>query len=366
MKTLTVLFAVFTSAFASAQFHAVDPGSYHDLYIMNADGSGVTNLTLGTREERTPDWSPDGTKIAYAADDIYVINADGTGRKKLTDIPGLGLATSSPSWSPDGRQIAFAGQRDGIFDIYVMAADGGNEINLTRTPAKDGGPAWSPDGTTIAFASDRTGKSEIYVMDDDGGNQRQITFGGPQGRHSAQPAWSPAGKLIAYTVRQGTQRDIFVMDEDGAGQVQLTAGAEPSEHPAWSPDGSKIAFTSVGLIDGFRSHSIFVMNADGSNPARVRDDATGRGRQPAWSPDGTRLVFKTFRKPSVDNLQHGQLVIFENGGMETTAGSGDFPAIVYSTKDADGKETRRAITVEEAVEILRQQGDPRFATPPQP
>ena len=329
MKTLTVLFAVLAATTVSAQLNPLDYYGYHDLYLMNADGSGVTNLTLGSRQESSPAWSPDGTKILFSGqhglNDIFVINSDGTGERNLTNTREI--SERSPAWSPDGNRIVFSAgtltvterpnsnitvRSVDISDIYVMDAEGGNKINLTRTPAREGGPVWSPDGTMIAFVSNRSGKNEIYVMDDDGGNQRQITTGGPQGRNSGQPAWSPDGKLIAYTVQEGTNRDIFVIDEDGGGGVQLTSGPGTHEHPAWSPD-------------------------------------------------GMMLVFQTFRKPLVDNLQHGHLIIHEGGGMQLIPSSGDFPAISYATKDAEGNVTLREITEEEAVEILRQQGDPRFA-----
>lgn len=378
MKTLTVLFAVLAATTVSAQLNPLDYYGYHDLYLMNADGSGVTNLTLGSRQESSPAWSPDGTKILFSGqhglNDIFVINSDGTGERNLTNTREI--SERSPAWSPDGNRIVFSAgtltvterpnsnitvRSVDISDIYVMDAEGGNKINLTRTPAREGGPVWSPDGTMIAFVSNRSGKNEIYVMDDDGGNQRQITTGGPQGRNSGQPAWSPDGKLIAYTVQEGTNRDIFVIDEDGGGGVQLTSGPGTHEHPAWSPDGSKIVFTSMDLINGDVLRTIYVMNADGSNRVRLGNETRGSDEHPAWSPDGMMLVFQTFRKPLVDNLQHGHLIIHEGGGMQLIPSSGDFPAISYATKDAEGNVTLREITEEEAVEILRQQGDPRFA-----
>ena len=93
----------------------------------------------------------------------------------------------NPSWSPDGTKIAFDSSRDGNTEIYVMDADGSNQINLTNNSAFDGCFDWSPDGSKIVFTSDRGGNfvsritsdnitmSEIYVMDANGSNQTRLT-----------------------------------------------------------------------------------------------------------------------------------------------------------------------------------------------
>ncbi|MDK1020818.1 MAG: hypothetical protein QGD90_04185 [Candidatus Hydrogenedentes bacterium] len=119
------------------------------------------------------------------------------------------------------------------------------------------------------------------------------------------------------------------------------------------------AFAQPLGMDIHGYHDLYLMKADGSDVTSLTLGSLPEG-SPAWSPDGTMLVFKTFRKPLVDNLQHGGIIIHEDGRLEAVLGSGVFPAIRYATKDEQGNVTLREITEEEAREILRQQGDPRF------
>ena len=102
-----------------------------------------------------PAWSPDGNRIAFASErdgnwEVYVMNADGTNIINLTKHPAK---DGRPDWSPDGNRIAFSSDRDRKDDddknveIYVMNADGTNPINLTNHPAIDSSPAWEPAPT---------------------------------------------------------------------------------------------------------------------------------------------------------------------------------------------------------------------------
>ena len=150
-----------------------------DIYVMNADGSNQTDFTqtAGTNELMAA-WSPDGSKIAFAGDapggvwNIFTINTDGTGRTNLTNYT-LPTSAFNPNWSPDGAKIAFEGNANGPNGIWVINADGTSPTPLTAPPAgtNDGDPAWSPDGTSIAF----TRNYDIWEMSSTGAGQTDVT-----------------------------------------------------------------------------------------------------------------------------------------------------------------------------------------------
>lgn len=176
-------------------------GDHWDIYVVNADGSGLTNLTGDAATDLSPAFSPNGKQIAFTKlldgeANIFVMNADGSGVTQLTDAGG-----GSPSWSPNGKQIAFTSDRDGPTDIFVMNADGTGQTNVTRSAdALETSPAWSPNGKQIAFTRREVGDDllHVFVMNADGTDQTQLTGGRNFG-----PAWSPNGNRIAFT----SQRD---------------------------------------------------------------------------------------------------------------------------------------------------------------
>src|SRR5205823_6630151 len=263
-------------------FHSNRDGDF-DIYVMNADGSRVTQVTHNTINEFDPTWSPNGQQIAFGrisgccAAAVVVINADGSGERVLADngFPG--------AWSPDGRQIAF--NRNG--DVYVMNVDGSGVTQLTHDGTASP-TAWSPNGQQIAFISTRDGDEEdIFVMNADGTGVIQLTNTSvlPDGSpvFDAVPAWTagtrneargpclrpPAGlrgwwpgdgdvgDLIGGNHGIGTF-NVYVMTKGGSNQAQLTDVPGYNARPNWSHDGRRITFTACRVTDF--SCEIYVMN----------------------------------------------------------------------------------------------------------
>ncbi len=220
----------------------------HEIYVMNADGSGATRLTNRPDSvESEPNWSPDGQRIAFISNErptantlvgrfhVWVMNADGSDQTLLTDIGG---SNTSPDWSPDGQRLIFDSTRDGNHEIYMMDANGGHLVNLTQHPAKDYSPTWSPDGTRIAFVSDRHGDEEIYVMGADGSNPTRLT---DNPGFDKAPAWSPDGQYLAfYSRRLPFNTEVYRMRADGTEQVRLTHDADFDGFPVWQPSAAVV------------------------------------------------------------------------------------------------------------------------------
>jgi TolB protein len=152
--------------------------------VIDLDGSHYRLLTKGGDcSQDFPAWSPDGKKIAYTETcgrgmgfaEIYVMDADGSNVQNVTNHPA---DDGLPSWSPDSKQIVFCSNRDGTVsehqELYTMNADGSNVRRLAKDQIA-GHPSWSKDGTRIAFVSPVKNIVQVFVMDSDGSNIRQIT-----------------------------------------------------------------------------------------------------------------------------------------------------------------------------------------------
>jgi Tol biopolymer transport system component len=267
--------AAFPGSNGKIAFFSDRDGNY-EIYSMNADGSGQTNLTNNAAADEFTKWSSDGTKIAFASDrdgnaEVYSMNADGSGQTRLTNNAAFDLF---PVWSPDGSRIAFSTTRDGNYEVYSMNADGSGQTRLTNNAAIDFAPDWSPDGTKIAFTSIWGGNPEVYVMNEDGSGQTNLTN---NAAIDLAPVWSPDGTKITFESDRDGNREIYSMNADGSGQTRLTSNAAFDGKPAWSPDGTKIAFDS----DRDGNSEIYVMNADGSSPTRLTNNAAFDG-EPDW------------------------------------------------------------------------------------
>ena len=295
-QTLNFLAAPVTGLVGKIAF-ATDQG----INVMNADTTGETTVT---NNGRSPAWSPDGSKIAFASDrdtftdgspDLYVMNGDGTGVTRLTNSP---FGDDFPGWSPDQQQLTYtygieecssngSGPQP---DVLVINADGTSSRNLTNTVLPDGISDWSPGGSSIAFLRAPTGECsdsdpDIFAMDSVGGNERLIVSG-PDAEFG--PAYSPDGSRIAF-VREFSNPSanlfssgLYVMNADGTDQTKIGPDFRSNDdsRPAWSPDGTKIAF-SGSLLGEFAAPQIYVINSDGTGFAQLTSGGTGRGG-PSW------------------------------------------------------------------------------------
>jgi tol-pal system beta propeller repeat protein TolB len=249
-------------------------GGRPEMYSILPSGQGRHLLARGAEQ---PAWSPDHTRVAFAAEGlvrrggIWVTNADGSAQRQLTTR----LGDLNPTWSPDGRRIAFSGASSptGSGDLWVVPAAGGKARPLLRTPrANEGAPDWSPDGRRIAFESTRGGSRQIWVLTLASGQARRLTGAG---RDSVSPDWAPDGRRIAFVSLGRIGYRIAVVDVARRRVKLLQTGTPLSvDNPAWSPDGRRIAFQRGGQV--------LTMRADGSDRRYVTRAAWGTNDEPDW------------------------------------------------------------------------------------
>lgn len=226
--------------------------SYVDesIWVASRDGSSRRRVA---DQGGGPAWSPTGDRIAFFSrrdfpgqdqrNEIYVANADGSEPRRLTDNEAEDI---TPQWSLDGSQLAWISSADGTPHVWLMNADGTQQRQLTSGPAPDDAPSWSPDGSRILYVSYLEGadpltlgdgNAEIFSVTPDGAEVRNLT----QDRAwHGYPAWSPDGRQIAYSVNDGREFNLFVMNADGTDRRELpgvpsAAGIANDCCPAWQP-----------------------------------------------------------------------------------------------------------------------------------
>jgi TolB protein len=249
-----------------------------ELYLMDADGHGLQQLTRDNSINISPRWGPGGRQLVYTSylkgfPDIFLIEIASGARRRIAHYSGL---NTGGAISPNGREIAMILSKDGNPELYVRDVHGGQPIRLTQTPrAAEASPSWSPDGRRIVYVSDQGGSPQLYIISRDGGPPRRLTSRGSQ---NVAPDWGPHN-VIAYASLFGGRWNICIIDPEGGEARQITGGDADYEDPSWAPNQRHLA-----AARSIRYASrVVLLDTMGDAPV-VLTDYPGDWTSPVWAP----------------------------------------------------------------------------------
>lgn len=274
---------------------------YTNLWMVNADGTDHRPLTTGNRNDTSPRWSPDGTRLAYLSDtdgkqQLYIRWMDSGQTARITNLEN---APNAIAWSPDGRMISFSA---------LVPGKGPHLADLPSPPAgaKWAEPATMYDRLVYRFNGAgylKPGYQQIFIVSAEGGAPRQITNGNfPNGGNEFGPtraAWTPDGKYLIVSANRHPESDHAFVDTEvyefnvGDGSLRaLTNRKGPDNNPAVSPNGKWIAYTGYDdRLQGHQTTKLYLMNRDGSGSRSISDKLDRDIQSPEWAPDNSGVYF---------------------------------------------------------------------------
>jgi len=220
------------------------PGTSADIWVADADGKNLTQLTNNPATDSQASWLPDGDKLAFLSDRdqylrLWTISLATGKEEPLLD---LGEGVQFAELSPDGKQVTFNLIQNGAMNVWVASVADGQRKQLTFDSQLMGFPSWSPDGQLLAFEMQRGEDAYLMIVPSSGGQPTQLT----SDRGKAWPHdWSPNGDKIVFAGQRNGIWNIYWISRTTKAQKQLTNYSKLNafvRYPAWSPLGNQIVY----------------------------------------------------------------------------------------------------------------------------
>lgn len=280
-----------------------------DLRVLPLAGGAPIHVAESDADDAQPAWSPDGGRLAFVSardqngalsialgQDIgQFLNAQGGDLFVVPAFGGTALRLIDngyyPAWSPDGKQIAFQSNRDGHWDLWSIAAEGGTPRRLTNDPEFDYQPSWSPDGKWIVYGHGKIPDFNLRVINVSGGEPIDLTS--DKYSYILRPTFTPDTKFILYSLHNGQTTNIWKIPfsadspRDRKTPQRVTTGE--SDHINLNLLGNKIAYTSAGT-----TADIFELTR-ATKAIRQVSFETSSEEFPDLSPDGKTLIVHSDR-----------------------------------------------------------------------
>lgn len=246
----------------------------YDIFVVNVDGTGLTNLTSTSIEASYhPVWSPDGTRIAFVRGaKVWVMNANGSGAAQLSTLSFIDFM----DWSPQSDKVAFDHQEGGniVIPTIVVATvgDGSQPVKLTASSGPERSGSWNPS-PRITFTSS---SNDIFTADADGANQVNVTMNASE--LNSDPQWLDAGNTIAFEKRVTGHAEIWSIAAAGGTAKQLTHNSTGNDFLTGTSSHGLLAFShasttaasQIGIVDNNGMNAIYFNAPSGTNARAAR------------------------------------------------------------------------------------------------
>ncbi len=252
-------------------------GKNKEIFSVLPQGRELRQLTRLGGINLGPDWSKDGSKIAFThiADNKHYLGIyDNKTGKAVLKNNGLGSTIISPAYMDDGS-ISLTLNKTGSTDIYLLSKDFRPIRPIVQSRHIDVSPSYDRTGRKMAFTSGRFGNPHIFLYDTATKEIKRVTF---DGKYNTHPCLSPDGRYVAFARQLPGGHKIFVHDLFTGRERQLTFGSGSDEDPAFGPDGYFIAFSS----NRSGAYRIYLTTRHGDTP-KMLPTGPGDASSPAWN-----------------------------------------------------------------------------------